>query len=1063
MNRKLISMLLVAMLILCMVSLAACESPIELDAPSNIRYDGKTITWNAVENADSYTVSIDDGEAYPVTSNKFPYNAKGQSFTVKITAVSNLKKIVSSGEAMMVFFPLDTIETFNIDSDGTLSWNAVENADSYEISVDGEMVDTVSTLTYKGVPAGTHTVQIRPVVQNDYSYYSAWSTAKSMTVLDTVDKDSITYSNGCIRWKYVTGAQYYEVRVNGNVVSAKNSSSEFMYDADNMDFEVSVKPLGNGANTFDGVLCEGKKFVFLDTVTNVRVEDGILRWDAVAGADAYDLELNGVVHKNMTQTYFDKLAAGVDTSVRVMPISNDSTYFSDWSALKIVRILESPQIKWNASLELDGEANNSVYWDLVSNATGYQVRLTLPSGEQIISTYGETQKSFADAYLYTGAYTVEVKALAPSDTSDINDSAYSQPIYVTRLASPERADNNFIVSNPVKVTDGFTVTFKGVSGATQYKLYQDNILVQNSTGHQFTVTDLINGGTMEAQTYNFKIQSVGNVETVNGRTYVHLSSLTSEALAFQISILAMPTNPSISGYNYTFGEVSGNYGYAVNIGGNANSCSGTSYSLETLAVGNFSISVCTRGNGSDVLPSNYTAATTVYRLAAPNNIRILTSDASEGVLSYDQVQYASGYEIIFDNSENAIPVTNMMNINQYITEQGTTVCMQAVANYYNVDHTIYYMTSPRGATVNFVKLAAPTFGDLAFSNTQLLWKAPENINAAVYTPTYEVYYADGTKYNGEKNGTSMDISNLEGGMAYTFYVKAIGNGTSYINSEKSVAVSIYKLGSPKVNRENGQYCWNGVINASGYVVYVDGVEVAHFTHESGQSYSYTPKFDEITTYRVEVIAIGDQGYTTVDSKPTLIEQIVKQLETPEFTFSYSNANGYSTSGTIDVTITKQSPYAKGYAYTVGGATVELVGQTAYSHLPSSVGKYTVSVYALGGNFDEQGVFYINSQRQGGNSSYEMVILDITNVSSITMTRDGYLDWADSSLGATLGYTVKVSIDGGEWVEYANVRSSGLAIEGLKPGATVAVKIQANGNGRTIIASEVVEWSITLAY
>ena len=55
------------------------------------------------------------------------------------------------------------------------------------------------------------------------------------------------------------------------------------------------------------------------------------------------------------------------------------------------------------------------------------------------------------------------------------------------------------------------------------------------------------------------------------------------------------------------------------------------------------------------------------------------------------------------------------------------------------------------------------------------------------------------------------------------------------------------------------------------------------------------------------------------------------------------------------------------------------------------------------------------------------------------------------------------IDGGEWVEYANVRSSGLEIEGLKPGATVAVKIQANGNGRTIIASEVVEWSITLAY
>lgn len=1061
MKKKAISILFMVVMILCTVVLSACDSPIELDAPANIRYDGKTITWDAVENANEYTVSINDGEAYPVKSNKFPYNAKGESFSVKIVAVSNLKKIVTSGETAMMFFPLDAIDNLNIASDGTLSWEPIENADAYEISVDGAVVDTVSTLTYSGVGPGTHSVQVRPVVEGDNSYYSSWSTAKSMTVLDTVQKDDIAYQNGYIKWHYVPGAQYYEVRVNGNVVCERCSSTEFVYDAQNMDFEVTVKPLGNGSNTFDGAMSEAKRFIFLSTVSNVRIEDGILLWDPVSGADAYRLELNGIVYGEQTETSFAKLSAGVDTTVRVMPISRDTTYFSDWSAMKVVRILESPQIRWNASLELDGEANNNVYWDLVPNATGYQVRLTMPDGTQLSYTYGETQKSFAEQYLQVGTYTVEVKALAPADSSNINDSAYSQPITVTRLAAPERADSNFIVSNAVKVSDGFTVTYKGVSGATQYRLYQDNILIKNSTGLQFTVNDLVNGGTMEQQTYNYKIQSVGGVDVVNGRTYVKLSSLTSESLSFQISILAMPSAPSISGYNLTFGEIAGNYGYAVNVSGNAHNSANTTYSLETLPVGNFSVSVCAKGNGADVLPSNYTAAITVLRLAAPNNVRILTSDASEGVLQYDQVLYASGYDIIFDNAENAIPVTNMMNINQYITEQGTTVCMQSVANYYNADKTVYYMTSPRGETVNFVKLAAPTFGDLAFSNDQLIWKAPENINAAVYTPTYEVYYADGTKYNGEKNGTTMDISHLEGGQTYTFYVKAIGNGTSYINSEKSTPVSIYKLSSPRVSRENGAYTWSGVVNASSYVVYIDGVEVGHFTHESGQTYSLTPKFDEITTYRVEVVAVGDGGYTTVDSKPTLIEQVVKQLETPEFTFKYSQP-AYSTSGTIDVTITKESPYATGYAYTVGGATVELPGQTTYSHLPSSVGKYTVSVYALGGGFDENGIYYINSQRQGGNSSYQVTLLDITNVSSITLSRDGYLDWADSSLGATLGYTVKVSVNGGEWVVYPSVRNSAMEISGIASGATIVVQIQANGNGTTIIASQVVTWEITLA-
>lgn len=1062
MKRKILSILLVMLLAVMATALVACDSPIELDKPANVRYDGSTITWDAVENASSYTVAINEGEAYPVTTNRFPYAAKGQSFSVKITAVSGAEKIVSSGETTMMFFPLAAITDLTIASDGTVSWPAVENATAYEINVDNVVVDTVSTLSYSGLAAGTHSIKVRPVVQGDNSYYSSWSPAESMTVLSAVAKSDITYVNGDIRWKYVSGAQYYEVRVNGNVIAEKSNTTSIPYNADNTNFEVTVKALGNGTTTYDGATSEAKEFVFLGTVSNIRVEDGILKWDEVPGADCYKLELNETVQNNTYTTLeYTGLNEGVDTRIRIMPVSNDTAYFSDWSAVQTFRILKRPVLTWN-DYELDGgDPNNNVVWDLVANAVGYSVKLVLPNGTEVIETYGATDKDFAYQYLSAGDYTVQVKAVAPN-TGNLSDSPYSDPIYVTRLASPERADTNFIKSNPTKVTDGFTVTFKGVQGAAKYELYQDNNLAQTGTSQQFVVGNLVGSGTTEQQTYNYKIRAIGNYEKVGNNTYVRLSSLTSEALSFDITVLAVPANPSISGYTYSYGEIANGYGYSIDISGSSTHSNTTSLSLETLQVGNYQVSVCAQGNGAEVLASNYTYATTVYRLAAPTNVKILTSDASEGVLTYDQILFATGYEIIFDNSENAVPVTDMMNINQYITEQGTTVCMQSIANYYDAaNHSIYYMTSPRGVTVNFIKLATPTFGDVSFTNDQFIWKPSSNVNATLYTPTYEVYYADGSKYNGEKNGNTMDISYLEGGQSYTFYVKAIGNGTSFINSGMSAAISIYKLSSPVVTRSEGQYVWGGVVNATGYAIYVDGVLAETYTHESGKVYRYTPKFDEIKNYTVEVFAIGDGGYVTIDSDPAVLEQTVKQLETPEFSMNYSHPSGYSTSGTIDLAITKESPYAKGYSYTVGGATSTSYTAKTYSHLVSSVGKYTASVYALGGNFDEAGVYYIDSQRRGGNSSYEITLLDITNVSSISLTRDGYLDWADSSLGAHLGYTVVATVNG-VTTTYDKVANSNLTLSGVSGGVTVHVTIKANGNGQNIIASETVEWQLTLA-
>jgi len=1053
----------VMVLLLACLFLVSCDKPTQLSEPTNVSYDGTHITWNAVDKADSYTVQINDGEPYTVKSTVYPYDANGSTFTVTVTAVSGASKIVKSAQTTVNFKPLGSVGELRVDENGVISWDVVDKATGYIVRIDGvEKSSGSSATSYADIPVGRHSVQVRPVIDGDKTYYSSWSKATTLEILGAVAKDDITYADGYIKWKYVPGAQYYEVSVNGVPLDSKCQGTQLEYNPSNTAFEVSVKAIGNGSSTFNGKVSEAKKFVFLDAVTNLIVKDGVLTWDPVNGADGYKIKLNGVIYsKTLTECSFSEFSQNINTDVSIMPISNDNTYFSSWSPTKSIFLLPAPVIRWN-DYGLDGDANSNIYWDGIANADGYEVKIILPDGTEEKVSFGVTQRSFQHAYLQTGTYTVQVKAKAPAGSSNVYDSGYSTAIKVIRLDAPKPAGNNYITSDPKYLSEGFTVTFEKVMGATQYNLYKDNVLNKTISGsnNQFVVKDLSNSKVIEEQNYNYSIQSVGSgAQIVNGQCVVTLSSLTENSHNFTIKILATPTAPTIDGFKYMYGTVNYASGYVIDVGGQSFSSGETFYDLSMIEAGVYNVSVCARGNGTNVLPSDYAAPISVHRLDAPTRVRIETAEASEGVLKFNEVAHATGYLIVFNNDGNPIPVDTISNMNQYITEQGTTIYLQSSANCFNEDKTVYYMTSKPGTTTNFIKLSAPTFGDVAFNKNQLVWNAPKNINTQSFTPTYEVYGAGNMVYTGEKNGTSMDVSFLEGGRSYEFQVKAIGDGTTYINSDKSVTISVRKLGTPSVERVSGGYKWNNIAGTVNYAVYVDGVLVK--TIETGDERFYTPNFTELKYYTVEVVAVGDGGYTTLDSAPCTIKQEVKQLQTPDFKISYS-ADSYVEEGNINVTITKESPYANGYVYTVGGATYAS-SESTYSYRPNSVGTFEVRVYAKGGNFDEDGVYYLDSQSQGGNSRYAITLLASPNKDSVTCSYDGLLKWA--AVSGTSKYEVEIYLNNSHVKTVTSFGASlGLGDNGIETqnGDSLTVVIRALGDGVNIISSKSVEQTVVIS-
>ena len=334
-----------------------------------------------------------------------------------------------------------------------------------------------------------------------------------------------------------------------------------------------------------------------------------------------------------------------------------------------------------------------------------------------------------------------------------------------------------------------------------------------------------------------------------------------------------------------------------------------------------------------------------------------------------------------------------------------------------------------------------------------MWNPPANYSGAV---SYQVYDGQGYLYDGRIDGTRMDLSTLKAGY-YTFYVKCIGDGTNTINSDLSTPVSIEKLETPDVVRSDTVYTWDRILGAQSYTVYVDGTLAATILQEEGKAaYEFKPAFDSIKTYTVTVTAIGDGGYTFIDSTPFELKQVVNQLSAPKISFYYDKES-YQPDGNIVITVdTNGRELDTGYRYIVNDVIVcEATTEASYSYNARNKGAHTVAVVALGGRFDGNGVYYIDSPRAGGNDTTKITLLDAPNQSSIAISKEGRITWS-AVANNNNGYELIITY--GDGTEQKTVKTQGAQYTDVNYANIVSIQIRALGNGVTSVSSEWVTWT-----
>ncbi len=1079
MKRKVLGLSVLMLLVVAMLAFAvSCgTTPDPVDVAS-IEYDGATISWAPANNAESYKVAINDVELGTTYSSSIAYTTTENSVKVDITPVG--EEDAEGETTSMTFTRLGGGEDMEIyfDEEGNASWDAVTGATAYVVEVNGKQ-EKITATTYPATAfklGQQNRIRVKPSATNN-STFSSWSKTFHATYLAA--PSNITFDGSRISWKGAAEATAYEIYINENLhqsVEAKGGTS-FAYNPDGNSFYLAMKAIGNPeARIFTSPMSNESRYIYLPTVTEFTVDSGTISWPEVADASDYEVKINGST-RVVKESKIENLSVGVDNRISVKPrgtASKDVYYFSEWSHEELVHIIAAPASFWNSELTLDGTSQYAFNWRAVAGVQNYVVKLVTPAGVSEEYTVSDKSINFAHAFEESGEYTISVKAV-PSTESGYYESAYSRPIKVVRLATPEAATTGIVTSNNHDIAFNIHLKDQSGAGAIGYTVYKEGIeIVSRNPGNNIAINNVIDDNTRTEQNFTYSVRAIGEGVLNNSTNTVILSSLSSSWLEFQIKVLEAPKNISILGHVVSWDAVQSAIGYTIDGISNATSAQ-ASYSLDagTIRPGTFDLNVRANGDGRQILSSPVSDTIHIRKLEAPSGLKILTGE-QEGTISFTQIDGIDSYELCINGNPDYYDYKTVNNINGYITENSVSVMVRAVADSYDEKAQVYTLTSDFSTPIFLTKLAAPTWPETYHDETSIIWNAPAN---HMSTPQYQVYNGSSLAFSGSYNKTSFSLENFEGGKQYTFYIRAVGNGTTTLSSDLSEPRTVTKLLEPTVTVAPNRlsYTWRHVTDAQRYVVKIDGIVVATIDAANADAYySFTPKASHFnkgpSDYSITVTATNDEY---IDSNPTLKELTVKKVATPSFAISY-DSESFSRTGNIVITVTPaDDANTIGYVYNVDGKTSAIITETTYKCMTANTGTYTVDVTAASEKFDNtnDGIFYVNSQAA---QTQSLTLLSAPSGNTISLGQDGTLKWGSVD-GAIRGYEVYVDYGDGTTSEVYQINSDSTRCDlfdiyheiGNPDGKFVVADaanytfyIRAKGNGNKLITSEWVVWDLS---
>ena len=207
--------------------------------------EGDIATWTAVENAESYSVTLSvNGEETSLSVNENTVDLSEYSGNITITVVPVARTYTSPEPATLSFnkSKLATPSNFRFQN-GTFTWSRVTGATSYVLKI-GDMEIPVNgtqhTLTEEEYAASGYAdnASVKAVGGNlisDSNY------SETINIGEGALSQSFHYSNGKLVWDSVFGATGYSVMVDGEEVLTNQNVNEYALELEKKETPVAIK------------------------------------------------------------------------------------------------------------------------------------------------------------------------------------------------------------------------------------------------------------------------------------------------------------------------------------------------------------------------------------------------------------------------------------------------------------------------------------------------------------------------------------------------------------------------------------------------------------------------------------------------------------------------------------------------------------------------------------------------------------------------------------------------------------------------------------------------------
>ena len=304
--------------------------PVPMLAAPALSADGKTVSWNAIENASGYSVQVGNGEwSAPQTETSYTLTETvAGNYTVRVKALGDGINYRDGAEELVTVLVTEKLSAPTLTTGrNTVSWSQVDNASGYKIKVDdGEWSDEITELTYKleGVSAGAHTVAVIAVSDSEL-YTQSDEASISVTMVAQLATPELSLDDKTVSWEAVSGASGYSVQVNNGTATQQTETSYTLTETAAGEYIVKVTAISFDDNVEDSFEAQVKITVTACLATPMlSVNGATVSWNEVTNADGYTIKVdNGAWSDAQTELTYTLDADPATYTVYVKAVADE--------------------------------------------------------------------------------------------------------------------------------------------------------------------------------------------------------------------------------------------------------------------------------------------------------------------------------------------------------------------------------------------------------------------------------------------------------------------------------------------------------------------------------------------------------------------------------------------------------------------------------------------------------------------------------------------------------------------------------------------------------------------